>query len=222
MNKKQIIEFYKHYKSEILSEMREFFDKPLEHIKKINSKEYIAYEDDLEIRFNFIRRFEGDILSLPNSIDKKQIKEYYELSWVFVKGEPNNKNFLRACGTSFSILNDFFTNNSNILIISFSGLKQGHDSIYSGSFKNKMENLFGDEYQYIIKNEDGIKSYFLVNKIILEANLGSIKKRAKETSLIESFIYWKYKNLHPETPKNVKIRSKIKSKIIYNLYIKEI
>ena len=222
MTKQQIVEFYKLWREKILSEMKEYFDQPLQNIKKINNNEYLAIEDDLEIDFTFTRRFGGDIINLPNSIDKKQVQDYWELSWVFKKGEKNNKNFLRACGTSFSIIKDFLASNNNIKIIYFSGLTRGHDSIYSGSYKNKIENLFGREYSYIIKDDGGIKSYFLVNKTILESNYGSIEKRAKSTSLIESIIYWRYPDFHPSTPPNIKIKNRIKQKVVENLYIKEI
>ena len=218
MTKGEIRKFYRDYKDQILLEMREYMDKPLENIDKISDYEYIAYENDIYVKYLFINRFGGDLLNLPKNVDKKLVQNYWEISWSFI----NNSNklpqaFLRVSGTSLQIINQFI-NNKNPLIISFSGLTKGHDSIYKGSFKNKIKNLFGEQYSYIVDEEDNIFSYYLVNKSVLKNN-DAINNRANETSINESLIYWRFPHLHPSTPTNIKIKNKIKNKIITNIYI---
>lgn len=221
MNKEQIRTFYKTYKQQILDEMQEYYDIPLKHIEQINNNQYIAYDDNIEVIFTFIRRFGSDLLNLPNIVDKNLVKEYYEISWEWKNTEDKYKtpqNFLRVSGTSFKIISEFLQTKPNIKILSFSGLLPGHDSIYSGSFSKKLKHMFGDEYKIYIDNENS--RYMLINKSIIDIkNHGGIQKLSQHTSLLEAIIRWEYPLLHPTTPINVKIKAKIKQKVLEKIYL---
>jgi hypothetical protein len=221
MTQQQIKQFYKAYKQQILDEMQEYYDMPLKHVEKIDDNKYIAYEDNIKVIFIFTRRFGGDLERLPNIVDKKLVKEYYEISWTW---DPQmdeiyktTKNFLKVSGTSFKIIYDFIRSKPNIQIIAFSGLLPGHNSIYSGSFSKKLKHIFGGEYRIYINSEDS--QYMLINKSVLDIDKhGGVQKLSQQTSLLEAIIKWEYPLLHPSTPSNVKIKAKIKQKILKNIY----
>lgn len=220
MTQQQIKEFYKAYKQQILDEMQEYYDMPLKHIEQIDDNQYQAYEDNIKVIFTFTRRFSGDLLNLPNIIDKNLVKEYYEISWKWKDMKEQYKttqNFLRVSGTSFKIISEFLKTKPNIKILSFSGLLPGHDSIYSGSFSKKLKHMFGDEYRIYIDNENS--RYMLINKSVINIEShGGIQKLSQHTSLLEAIIRWEYPLLHPSTPINVKIKSKIKQKVLKLVY----
>lgn len=212
MTKLDIISFYKSYKSLILKEMQELLDQPLKNIKSIDDFNYRVYEDDISAIFNFRRIYLHD-----NSNFDGNDKNAYSLSWRWDDSVKSNKNFLRVLASGYQVINDFILDKSPE-IISFGGLSKGHDSVYTGStFQKRLKTLFGDEYDIIIDDD----VVFLVHKTISNLKQESILKRSEITSIQESIVYWKYPNLHLSTPKNVKIKSKIKKRIIENLYFKK-
>ena len=221
MTQQQIKQFYKAYKHQILDEMQEYYDMPLKYVEKIDNNKYTAYEDNIKVIFTFTRRFGSDLEKLPNIVDKRLIKEYYEISWGWSpemdEKYKNTKNFLRVSGTSFKIISEFIQSKPNIQIISFSGLLPGHNSIYSGSFAKKLKHMFGEEYRIYVNSEES--QYMIINKSILDIDKhGGIQKLSQHTSLLEAIIRWEYPLLHPATPKNIKIKAKIKQKVLENIY----
>lgn len=212
MTESQIISFYKSYKSLILKEMQELLDQPLEGIKPIDGFNYRVYEGDISAIFNFRRIYLHDNPNFEGSD-----KNAYSLSWRWDDSVKSNKNFLRVLASGYQVINDFILDKSPE-IISFGGLSKGHDSVYTGgTFQKRLKTLFRDEYDIMI-DDDVI---FLVHKTISNLKQESILKRSEITSIQESIIYWKYPNLHPSTPKSIKIKSQIKKRIIENLYFKK-
>jgi len=221
MNRQEIIDFYKSYKSQILNEMKEYLDMPLKNITKLSKYDYLVSGDGIEAKFNFKSKYFTDSYKghqfFPKNTDKT-----YEISWSFTF-DTNDKyktpqSFLRVTATSYKVLKDFIENEQPN-VITFSGLSKGHESVYYGdTFLKRLKVLFGDEYDIIADKDQSI--IYIVNKTISLLKKESIDKRSEQTSIQESIIYWKYPNLHPLTSSNVKIKNKIKNKIINNLYIK--
>jgi hypothetical protein len=221
MNKKEIIEFYKRYKNQILNEMKEYLDMPLKNIKKLDDYNFLVYEDDIEAKFNFKHKSFSIFNSSNYSYFPEDTDKTYEISWSFSMDFPQNKktskNFLRILATSYKVLNEFIQN-KNPNVITFSGLSKGHESIYYGdTFLKRLKTLFGDEYDVVINKENSI--IYIINKTISLVKNEAIYKRSKQTNIQESITYWKYPHLHPQTPNNIKIKNKIKNKIIKNLYL---
>jgi hypothetical protein len=212
MNKSDIITFYKSYKSLIIKEMQEYLDQPLKDIEPIGSFNYRVYEGDIAAIFTFRRIYLHD-----NPYFDGSDKNTYSLSWRWDDSIKSNKNFLRVLASGYQVINDFILDKSPD-VISFGGLSKGHETLYTGStFQKRLKTLFGEEYD--VENDDDV--IYLIHKTISKSKSESIIKRSEVTSIQESIIYWKYPHLHPLTPKNVKIKSKIKKRIIENLYFKK-
>jgi hypothetical protein len=220
MNKQEIISFYKLYKNQILNEMKEYLDMPLKNIKKIGKYEYNVSEGNIEAKFIIRPKYFSDSHKGHNFFLKNTDKTF-DISWSFsnemVQNDKTPQSFLRVTATAYKVLNDFIKNEQPN-IISFSGLSKGHESIYYGDvFLKRLKILFGDEYD--IATDKEVSIIYIINKTISLIKNESIVKRATQTSLKESIIYWKYPNLHPNTPINIKIKNQIKTKIIKNLYL---
>jgi hypothetical protein len=220
MNKQEIISFYKLYKNQILNEMKEYLDMPLKNIKKIGKYEYNVSEGNIEAKFIIRPKYFSDSHKGHNFFLKNTDKTF-DISWSFsnemVQNDKTPQSFLRVTATAYKVLNDFIKNEQPN-IISFSGLSKGHESIYYGDvFLKRLKILFGDEYD--IATDKEVSIIYIINKTISLIKNESIVKRATQTSLKESIIYWKYPNLHPNTPSNIKITNQIKTKIIKNLYL---
>ena len=220
MNKQEIISFYKLYKNQILNEMKEYLDMPLKNIKKIGKYEYNVSEGNIEANFTIRPKYFSDSHKGHNFFPKNTDKTF-DISWSFsnemVQNDKTPQSFLRVTATAYKVLNDFIKNEQPN-VISFSGLSKGHESVYYGDvFLKRLKTLFGDEYDIATDKEASI--IYIINKTISLIKNESIVKRATQTSLKESIIYWKYPNLHPNTPINIKIKNQIKTKIIKNLYL---
>jgi hypothetical protein len=220
MNKQEIISFYKLYKNQILNEMKEYLDMPLKNIKKIGKYEYNVSEGNIEAKFIIRPKYFSDSHKGHNFFPKNTDKTF-DISWSFsnemVQNDKTPQSFLRVTATAYKVLNDFIKNEKPN-VISFSGLSKGHESVYYGDvFLKRLKTLFGDEYDIATDKEASI--IYIINKTISLIKNESIVKRATQTSLKESIIYWKYPNLHPNTPINIKIKNQIKTKIIKNLYL---
>jgi hypothetical protein len=220
MNKQEIISFYKLYKNQILNEMKEYLDMPLKNIKKIGKYEYNVSEGNIEAKFIIRPKYFSDSHKGHNFFPKNTDKTF-DISWSFsnemVQNDKTPQSFLRVTATAYKVLNNFIKNEQPN-VISFSGLSKGHESVYYGDvFLKRLKTLFGDEYDIATDKEASI--IYIINKTISLIKNESIVKRATQTSLKESIIYWKYPNLHPNTPINIKIKNQIKTKIIKNLYL---
>ncbi len=200
--------------------MKEYLDIPLKNVEKIGKYEYKVYEDNIEadfiIRPKYFSPSYGAYKYFPENTDKT-----FDISWSFsnemTQSEKTSKSFLRVTATAYKVLNDFIQNEQPN-VMAFSGLSKGHESVYYGDvFLKRLKVLFGDEYD-IVTDKDASMIY-IINKTISLLNNEAIYKRSKQTSIQESIIYWKYPHYHPSTPTNVKIKNKIKTKIIKNLYI---
>jgi len=216
MKKADIINFYKSYKSLIIKEMQEYLDQPLDNITQLDNFNYKVYEDGISAIFTFRKNY----FEIPNpSFDINGVKNTYSLSWKWGEGvkDKNPKNFLRVLASGYQVINDFILNKSPE-VISFGGLSKGHDTLYRGNtFQSRLKTLIGGEYDVWVDGD----SIFIIHKTVSNLKQESIIKRSEITSMQESLIYWKYPQLHPSTPKNVKIKLKIKKRIIENLYFKK-
>jgi hypothetical protein len=220
MNRQEIISFYKSYKNQILNEMKEYLDMPLKNIKKIGKYEYNVSEDNIEAKFIIRPKYFSDSHKGHNFFPKNTDKTF-DISWSFsnemTQNDKTPQSFLRITATAYKVLNDFIKNEQPN-VISFFGLSKGHESVYYGDvFLKRLKMLFGDEYDIATDKEASM--IYIINKTISLIKNESIVKRATQTSLKESIIYWKYPNLHPNTPINIKIKNQIKTKIIKNLYL---
>jgi hypothetical protein len=222
MDQQYVIKFYKDYKNQVLAEMQEYLDEPLEQIQKLNDYTYQVKEDDLVANY-FFRKNTFDI---PNSyFDINKLNNTYSIEWKWGLETPKElktpKNFLRVLASGYQVITDFITN-KNPEVLSFSGLSKGHDSLYMGdTFIKRLKTLLNDEYTVRLDKDNSVM--YIINKTVLSISEGDkIFKRAEHTSLQESIIYWRYPNAHPSTPNNVKIKSKIKKRVIENLYFKSL
>ncbi len=217
MTKLDIISFYKSYKFLILKEMQELLDQPLENIAKIDNFHYKVWEGDVAAIFYFRKNY----FDSPNLyFDISKVNNTYSLSWKFEESSiKNSKNFLRVLASGYQVITDFISNNSPE-VISFGGLSKGHDNLYNGEvFQNRLKTLLGEEYDIISNIENS--SIYIINKTVSNIKQEAILKRSEITSIQESITYWKYPHLHPSTPKNVRVKSKIKKRVIENLYFKK-
>jgi hypothetical protein len=218
MTKQEIINFYKQYKNQILNEMEEYLDIPLKNINKVGKYDYIVGEDGIEAKFTIRPKYFSDSHKGHQYFSKNTDKTY-EISWLFTDNTTKKtpQSFLRVTATSYKVLKDFIENEQPN-IITFSGLSKGHESIYYGdTFLKRLKTLFGEEYDVVIDKDNSI--IYIINKTVSLLKSEAINKRSQQSSLQESIIYFKYPNNHPSTPTNVKIKNKIKSKVINNLYI---
>jgi hypothetical protein len=220
MNKQEIANFYKSYKNQILNEMKEYLDMPLKNIEKIGKYEYKVYEDNIEANFIIRPKYFSDSHKGHNFFPKNTDKTF-DISWSFsdeiTQSEKTPKSFLRITATTFKVLNDFIENEQPNVIV-FSGLSKGHESIYYGdTFLKRLKTLFGGEYDVVADKEDSL--IYIINKTVSLVKNEAILKRSEQTSIQESIIYWKYPQMHPSTPTNVKIKNIIKNRIIKNLYL---
>jgi len=220
MNKQEIIDFYKSYRNQILNEMQEYLDMPLKNVKKLGEYDYLVSEDNIEAKFTIRPKYFSPSYDaykyFPEDTDKT-----FDISWSFAFDAPSNiknpKNFLRVTATSYKILNDFIENKQPN-VIEFSGLSKGHESVYYGDvFLKRLKTLFGDEYDIVTDKDTSM--IYIINKTVSLLKNEAILKRSKQTTIQESIIYWKYPQLHPSTPTNIKTKNKIKNKIIKNLYL---
>ncbi len=220
MNKQEIIHFYKSYKNQILNEMKEYLDMPLKNVKKLGEYDYLVSEDNIEAKFTIRPKYFSPSYGAYKYFSEDTDKTF-DISWSFAFDAPSNiktpQNFLRITATAYKILNDFIENKQPN-VIAFSGLSKGHESVYYGDvFLKRLKILFGDEYN-IVTDKDASMIY-IINKTVSLLKNEAILKRSKQTTIQESIIYWKYPQLHPSTPTNIKTKNKIKNKIIKNLYI---
>jgi len=219
MTKQDIISFYKKYEDQVLSEMKEHLDKPLDFIDKISNTEYVAYDlnnEYVKVKFIFRPVYPGNIPNVNMGLAKKN----HEITWYWDKSmtEDNKtpQNFLRVLATSLSVLHQFIEENNPDIVV-FSGMSKGHDNVYFGdTFQKRLKTLVGDEYDIMLDKPNSIT--FIVNKVVSTLKQEAINKRAKTTSITESVIYWRYSHLHPGTPNNVKLKNIIKQKVIKQLY----
>lgn len=226
MNKQQIMQFYKAYKQQILDEMQEYYDMPLQHIEKIDDNKYIAYEDNIKVVFTFVRRFGGDLSKLPNIVDKNLVNEYYERSWDWAEDTPaierNAKNFLRVAGTSFKITKQFFQNKLKCKVLLFTSAKSGHDNIYSDKsrYSKKLITILGDQYHYIA-DPDNFR-YWIINKDVInykDQNHLILRMEILKETLDEAVQARYFPLRHSSTPINVKIKAKIKQRVLKKIYL---
>jgi len=222
MNKQQVIKFYKDYRNQVLAEMQEYLDDPLEQVQKLNDYTYQVKEDSLVANYFF----RENVYDVPNPyFDISKLTNTYSIEWKWGLETPKelktSKNFLRVLASGYQIITDFITN-KNPEVLSFSGLSKGHDALYAGgTFIKRLKTILGDEYT--IKSDKDNSVVYIINKTILSIPENSnVFKRAEHTSLQESIIYWMYPNMHPSTPNNVKVKSKIKKRVIENLYFKSL
>lgn len=227
MTYQQIKEFYKIYKQQILDEMQEYYDMPLQYVEKINDNQYVAYENDIKVIFTFVRRFGGDLSKLPNIVDKSLVKEYYERSWNWDESTPinerNSKNFLRVVGTSFKITKQFFQDKPSCNILLFTSLSKGHDTVYSDKsrYSNKLISILGDQYHYVANPDDF--RYWVINKDIInykDQNHIQLRMEILNESLNEAIQFRYFPLRHPLTSTNIKIKAKIKQRVLEKIYLK--
>lgn len=217
MNIEDIKKFYKEYKDQILKEIQEYLDQPLKNMNKLSDTIYNVSEDGISANIYFRKNYYDE----PNEyFDIKSLTNTYSLEWKWTSdNEVKNrtpKNFLRVLSSCYKVLDDFIKT-KNPEVISFSGLSKGHDSIYFGNtFKKRLKNLFGEEYDIVFDEAKSV--VYIIDKKISNIKKESIKKRSETTSLQESTLYWKYNHLHPDTPVNVRIKSKIKKRVLEKVF----
>ena len=219
MTKQQIREFYRSFKLQILNEIQEYLDIPLDNLEKTNKFEYRVWGDNIIADFTFRKKY----YNLPNPyFDIGKSKDSYELEWRWNqdmnKQFKNPKSFLRTWASGYQVIYDFLKDN-NPQVLSFSGLSKGHDNIYFGeTFLKRLKTLLKNEYDIIVDKEES--TLYIINKTFSNIKNEVILTRSNLTSLNEAVIYWKYPDLHPSTSKNVRIKNKIKQRVIQNLYFK--
>ena len=152
MNKQEIANFYKSYKSQILNEMREYLDMPFKNVEKTGKYDYKIDEEGVEANFIFRPRYFSHSHRGHNFFPRNTNKTF-EISWFYSLDTPTSKrtpqSFLRITATTYKILNDFIENEQPNVIV-FSGLSKGHESIYYGdTFLKRLKTLFGDEYDIV-------------------------------------------------------------------------
>jgi hypothetical protein len=220
MNRSEIVNFYRSYRNQVLAEMQEYMDMPIEKVVKLGRFTYLVSEGPLEAEYSF--KIKHIDYKTSKYIDANS-KHSYDLMWNFVSDVPNElknkKNFLRILASGLQVINDFVSNNE-IDSISFSGASKGHENLYFGSaFTNRLKQLLGSQYDIVFDRENS--TIMVINKEVSKLKSEAIKKRAQITNLEESTQYWKYPHLHPETPVNVKIKNEIKKRVIKSLYFKD-
>jgi hypothetical protein len=219
MTKQQIREFYRNFKLQILNEIQEYLDIPLDNLEKVDDFTYMVWDKDIHANFIFRKKY----YDLPNPyFDIEKLKDSYGLEWKWGKNMDEqfktSKAFLRTWASGYQVIYDFLKNH-NPQVLSFSGLSKGHDSIYFGeTFLKRLKTLLKDEYDVIVDKEESV--LYIINKVFSHIKNEAILKRSQSTSLNEAIIYWKYPDLHPSTIKNVRIKNKIKQRVIQNLYFK--
>jgi len=218
MNRNEIIKFYKDYKNQIINEVQEYLDQPLKNMEKTSDTNYKVSEDDISANIRFRRNY----YDTPNQyFDIETLKNTYSLEWGWDwemedLNQRTPKNFLRVLASSYKVLDDFIKN-KNPEVISFSGMSKGHVSLYFGStFQKRLKTLFGEKYDIVL--DMGKPVVYIIDKEISNIKSESINKRSQTTSLQEATTYWKYNHLHPDTPINVKIKSKIKKRVLEEIY----
>ena len=216
MNIKDIKKFYKDYKSQILKEIQEYMDQPLKNMKKISNTSYNVSEDGIDANIRFKKKY----YTVPRPyFDINTVKNIYSMEWWWGDTDIENrtpKNFLRILASCYKVLDDFIKV-KNPEVISFSGISKGHNSVYFGNtFQKRLKTLFGEKYD-ITYDETELVVY-IINKEVSNIKSESINKRSKITSLQEATIYWKFNHLHPKTPLNIKIKSKIKKRVLEKIY----
>lgn len=223
MNKKQISEFYKSYKQKCLSEVREHYGNLLPGFEKLDKNKYTIYDekDQISAIFTFRNQYGSDLDKLPSIVDRKLVTHYVEVSFDFDNNMPNQnktkENLLRVLGTSPKVVIEYIESNSNIQVIYFSAATKGHESIYSGSYKDLIQTYFGEQYD-IVQDSENV-NFFIIDKSVIDTNNhGGVRKLSESTSFANALIYWKYPHLHPSTPVNVRIKSKIKQRVIKNIF----
>ena len=220
MTKSQVIKFYRLYRNQVLAEMQEYMDMPLEKMIKLDRFTYLVHEGKLEAEYFFRTKYVDD--AVLKYLDSES-KHNYDLMWTFIPSVPEElktkKNFLRVLASGLKVIDDFVSNNQ-VDSISFSGATKGHENIYFGTtFTNRLKQLLGDKYDIIFDRDSS--TILMINKAASKVKSEAIKKRAEITNLQEAIQYWKYPLKHSETPQNVKIKSEIKKRVIKSLYLKD-
>lgn len=220
MTKSEVIKFYRSYRGQVLAEMQEYMDMPLEKMIKLDRFTYLVVEGKLEAEYFFRTKYVDD--TVLKYLDPES-KHNYDLMWSFIPSVPDElktkKNFLRVLASGLKVIDDFVSNNQ-VDSISFSGATKGHESIYFGTtFTNRLKQLLGDKYDIIFDRDSS--TILMINKAVSKVKGEAIKKRAEITNLQEATQYWKYRHQHEATPINVKIKSEIKKRVIKSLYLKD-
>lgn len=220
MTKSEVIKFYRSYRNQVLAEMQEYMDMPLEKMIRLDKLTYLVVEGKLEAEYFFRTKYVDD--TVLKYLDSES-KHNYDLMWSFIPSVPDElktkKNFLRVLASGLKVIDDFVSNNQ-VDSISFSGATKGHENIYFGTtFTNRLKQLLGDKYDIIFDRDSS--TILMINKAVSKVKSEAIKKRAEMTNLQEATQYWRYPHQHVTTPINVKIKSEIKKRVIKSLYLKD-
>ena len=218
MNKQLIREYIKKYYSQFLNEL---YDSPLDFFKSGDFEYKILLDGDVLAIVSFRNQY--DIDRAPIDHKKFSLSKYWDVSWKW--GEISDKlkttsNFIKVTSTLFKIVYSFISNISPD-IISFSGLTESHERIYSNeSFLERWRSLLSEKYNVSWSND----RVWIVKKSLSPIDEYKVMNLAEHLSISPSEAYKKIvypnkKELKGIT-KNELIKEQIKILVLKHLYLK--
>lgn len=218
MNKHLIGEYIKKYYSQFLNEL---YDSPLDFFKSGDFEYKVLLDGDILAIVSFRNQY--DIDRAPIDHKKFSISKYWDVNWKW--GEISDKlkttsNFIKVTSTLFKIVYSFISNISPD-IISFSGLTESHERIYSNeSFLERWRSLLSEKYNVSWSND----RVWIVKKSLSPIDEYKIMNLAEHLSISPSEAYKKIvypnkKELKGIT-RNELIKEQIKRLVLKHLYLK--
>lgn len=221
-NKELIKKLYQEYK---LNYLNELYDTPLNFKKESNTK-YTVYNNEEPLAY-FLFTFRYDINNSPIDYKKYKLDRYWDVSWYWVdslsKIEKNTKNFIKITSTSFKVVDDFIRKNNYPPLLSFGGLTEQHERIYSNQlFLDRWKVLLGEKYytEWDLQND----KVWIVNKNFYKIDEAKIYKASqafeKSPSLIFQEEKFPIKNKLKGISRHNLVKEQIKRVILKQIYLK--
>lgn len=222
-NKQVIRTLYETYRREYLNEL---YDTPLQYKQQDASKYSVLGDDNTPIAY-FLFTFRYDINTSPIDYKKYNQSKYWDVSWYWdpstPKDQKNSKNFIRITSTSFKIVTDFIESHNNPPLLSFSGMTESHERIYSNKlFVDRWNTLLGNMYYTMW--DDAHDKMWIVNKNFYrndESRIHTISQQMeKPTSEVYRITKFPNKGELKGIQKQKYIKEQLKRIILKQIYLR--
>ena len=167
-----------------------------------------------------------DFSVIPIEYKRYKIHFYWNVSWYYSslvgKEKRNMSSWISVTSTAFKIVDDFIRSKHYPLMVSFSGLVDKYDKVYSHSkFLDRWKILFGEDYKVMFANQ----RVWLINKNIDDSLNERIflYSQTFQTDYTEATKQVKFpkKNMRTGISRNNMIKEQVKRIILKNLYLRE-
>lgn len=218
MHKTLIREYINEFKNQYLNEL---YDSPLDYFIVNDYRYNILLDGDVVAIVNFRNQY--DIDRAPIDHKKYSLSKYWDVSWEWgdiSREQKTSQNFIKVTSTLFKIVYSFISNISPD-IVSFSGLTESHERIYSDErFLDRWRSLLSEKYNVSWSND----RVWIVKKSLSPIDEYKVIRLSEHLEISPSEAYKKVvypnkKELKGIT-KNKLIKEQIKRIVLKYIYLK--